>query len=216
MGWMTIGGGLADIIIDDAGGMLTFRPAAAYTLWDSEVGGNQYLTLRTPAGDAIDGATRASTTAGRIETTDVEYVGDTSPGGAWVECPSAWYGERRWVCAHDAFGGTGGTGGGGSTVFDAIEVTGTIVLGDTWLRTSGGNLQKSPDGETWTTIGTGGGGTVTLPSGLLRVIWASEGVSSLPADIDTGRVLYVNPATGATAPAWLRSGVDLFLTTVTA
>ena len=216
MSSMIVGGGIADYIFDDAGGLVTFRAAATMTFWDSLTGGSQYTGVSYLDDTAAEGGVVAATSDGRIPAVKADFAGEVSPGGAWVACPAAWT-DRRWVAAHEVTTGTGGGGGGGGSTFAVIEVTDHVVLGGLWLKDSDGTLEQSDDaGETWTAIGSGGGGgTYTPPSKLLRVIWHSEGVSAIPADIGTGRVLYVNPASGATAPAWLRSEKDLFATNVT-
>ena len=209
---MILGGGIADYIFDDAGGLITFREGAAMTFWDSLVGGTQYTGVTFLDDSPAEGGVIQSESGGRIPAVRADFAGDTSPGGAWVACPAAWP-DRRWLAAHGT-DVSGGGGGGGST-FDVIEVTDHIVLGGLWLRENAGALEQSDDaGAMWTAI-EGGGTTYTPPTKLLRVIWHSEGVSALPSDIGTDRVIYVNPAVGATAPAWLRSGVDLFVTNVT-
>ena len=212
IGSMILGGGIADYIFDDAGGLITFREGAAMTFWDSLVGGTQYTVVTFLDDTPAEGGVIQSESGGRIPAVRADFAGDTSPGGAWVACPAAWP-DRRWLAAH----GTGVTGGGGTdpeVSFDVIEVNDHLVLNGIWFDAGDGNLNYSSNsGGTWTDVG--GGTTYTPPSKLLRVIWHSEGVSALPSDIGTDRILYINPAAGATAPAWLRSGVDLFVTNVT-
>ena len=209
---MILGGGIADYIFDDAGGLITFREGAAMTFWDSLVGGTQYTGVTFLDDTPAEGGVIQSESGGRIPAVRADFAGETSPGGAWVAGPAAWP-DRRWLAAHgtDVTGG----GGGGTATFETIEVGDHLVLTNLWLHDGGDVLEQSIDGgATWTAI-EGGGTTYTPPTKLLRVIWHSEGVSALPSDIGTGRVIYVNPAVGATAPAWLRSGVDLFVTNVT-
>lgn len=218
----TVGGGVSDVVMEDAGGLMTFRAAASMTLWDSAVGGAQYVSLTNLDGTTagVEGGTFQTSEHGEIPPVVVAFPGETNPGGAWLECKAAWGSTRKWIQAHGAIVTGGGGGGGTPTTItvETIEVTDHVVIGGVWLADIGGVLSLSTDGGmTWAAVDSGGGsgGTVTLPDGLLRLVLASDGVTALPGDIGEGRILYVDPDPAATPPAWLRSSDDLFLKEIT-
>ncbi len=220
MAILVVGGGIGDRVLKEAGAIMSFVANAKCTLHSAAVGGVQYLDVSSLSGTAFDGGTFPTDADGWIPPVQVTYDGD-SPGGAWVECWDAWGTTRKWLAAHGVSGSTGGgpTGESALTV-DTIEVRDHISLGGGLLLSwTGGAFKKSVDaGVTWTDVDTVGGGTggtpYTPPAGMLRLIRSTDGVTELPADIGTDRILYTDSSVSATKPAWLR-GEDIFLTKVT-
>lgn len=224
-GTMTVGGGISDLTLRGGG----IEPYAEVRFFDSETGGTQYTSAAQRNTPGAGGVVTSDAEAW-IEPVDMQYPAD-HPGGAWAECPKAWA-QRRWMPAHGIIpAGTGGGGGGGGGTGEADQLTVRVVtVGDHielpggWVRwNASGILEKSTNrGGTWSPVDTdtvytgGGGGGAQVSDKTVVAVWHSEGSAwtQRPADLAGYRILYINPATGATAPSWL-SATDLFLTKVT-
>lgn len=209
MGLMTVGGGIADILLLDDGGRggneaFTFHAApggAPATLYDvvTDVSGTE----------TFEAGLSETTSVGRIEAHVIDYGATTNPGGAW-----AYFHRPRqsfWLSAHS---------GMTAAATGDVEIPGKVVLGGLWLRGSiAGGLEQSLDlGVTWTPLITAGDGDGDGDNAPYVALWdgaswtTQDGtvLSERPAAA-AGRVVLAIAYTAVAAPSWLIASHDIAL-----